>query len=89
MAVSAVWRLINVLAFIEPNQDAYAHRREACAPLQKSKIKLLLVLGKFCQLIHCAHPLGLPSAVLRVVTRSCPITVRGLWRGIGRRFSTS
>lgn len=43
MAVSAVWRLINVLAFIEPKQDAYAHRREACAPLQKSKIKLLLV----------------------------------------------
>jgi hypothetical protein len=36
MAVPAVWRLINVLAFIEPKQHA-------CAPLQKSKSKLLLV----------------------------------------------
>jgi hypothetical protein len=29
MAVPAVWRLINVLAFIEPKQDAEAHRRDA------------------------------------------------------------
>jgi hypothetical protein len=43
MAVSAVWRLINVLAFIEPKQHDEAHRRDACAPLPKSKSKLLLV----------------------------------------------
>jgi hypothetical protein len=43
MAVSAVWRLINVLAFIEPKQRDEAHRRDACAPLPKSKSKLLLV----------------------------------------------
>jgi len=44
MAVPAVWRLINLLAFIEPKQHAEAHRRDACAPLSKSKSKLLLVL---------------------------------------------
>jgi hypothetical protein len=43
MAVSAVWRLINLLAFIEPKQHSKAHRRDACAPLPKSKSKLLLV----------------------------------------------
>jgi len=43
MAVPAVWRLINLLAFIEPKQHAEAHRRDACAPLSKSKSKLLLV----------------------------------------------
>jgi hypothetical protein len=43
MAVPAVWRLINLLAFIEPKQHAEAHRRDACAPLPKSKSKLLLV----------------------------------------------
>jgi len=43
MAVPAVWRLINLLAFIEPKQHAKAHRRDACAPLPKSKSKLLLV----------------------------------------------
>jgi len=43
MAVPAVWRLINLLAFIEPKQNAKAHRRDACAPLPKSKSKLLLV----------------------------------------------
>jgi hypothetical protein len=43
MAVPVVWRLIHLLAFIEPKQDPYAHRRDACAPLQKSKSKLLLV----------------------------------------------
>jgi hypothetical protein len=36
MAVSAVWRLINLLAFIEPKQHA-------CAPLQQTKSKLLVV----------------------------------------------
>ena len=45
MAVPAVWRLINLLAFIEPEQQAKAHRRDACAPLPKSKSKLLLVLA--------------------------------------------
>ena len=44
MAVPAVWRLINLLAFIEPKQHAKAHRRDACAPLQKSKSYRLLVL---------------------------------------------
>ena len=73
MAVSAVWRLINGLAFIEPKQDAYAHRREASAPLQKSKIKLLLVLGKFCQLIHCAHPLGCLKQAFSAMLRFCPM----------------
>ena len=34
MAVPAVWRLIHLLAFIEPKQAPYAHRRDACAPLQ-------------------------------------------------------
>jgi len=29
MAVSAVWRLIHLLAFIESKQDPYAHRRDA------------------------------------------------------------
>ena len=43
MAVPAVWRLINVLAFTEPKQHAEAHRRDACAPLLKSKSKLLLI----------------------------------------------
>jgi len=43
MAVPAVWRLINLLAFIEPKQHAKAYRRDACAPLPKSKSKLLLV----------------------------------------------
>jgi hypothetical protein len=43
MAVPAVWRLINLLAFIEPKQHTEAHRRNACAPLPKSKSKLLLV----------------------------------------------
>jgi len=43
MAVPAVWRLINVLAFIEPKQHAEAHKRDACAPLPESKSKLLLI----------------------------------------------
>ena len=43
MAVPAVWRLINLLAFIEPKQHAEAHRRDACAPLPKSESKLLLI----------------------------------------------
>jgi len=44
MAVPAVWRLIILLAFIKPKQNALkAHRRDACAPLPKSKSKLLLV----------------------------------------------
>jgi hypothetical protein len=29
MAVPAVWRLITLLAFIEPKQHAKAHRRDA------------------------------------------------------------
>jgi len=43
MAVSAVWRLINLLALIESKQHAKANRRDACAPLPKSNSKLLLV----------------------------------------------
>jgi hypothetical protein len=43
MVVSTVWRLINLLALIEPKQHATAHRRDACAPLPKSNSKLLLV----------------------------------------------
>ena len=38
MAVPTVWRLINLLAFIEPKQHA-------CAPLPKPKSKLLLILA--------------------------------------------
>jgi len=52
MAVPAVWRLINLLAFIEPKQHAEAHRRDACAPLPKSKSKLLLVLFVFIREIR-------------------------------------
>ena len=44
-AVSAVWRLVNFLALIEAKVFAEAHRRDACAPLQKFKSKMLLVLA--------------------------------------------
>jgi hypothetical protein len=55
MAVPAVWRLINLLAFIEPKQHAKAHRRDACAPLPKSKSKLLLVLRRVSKTDASAH----------------------------------
>ena len=32
MAVPAVWRLINLLAFIEPKQHAEAHRQPSSKP---------------------------------------------------------
>ncbi len=44
MAVPTMWKLINLLASIEPKQQANGHRRDACAPLPKSKSNLLLVL---------------------------------------------
>ncbi len=46
MAVSAVWRLVHFLAPYpsELKEQTAAHRRDACAPLQKSKRYRLLVL---------------------------------------------
>jgi hypothetical protein len=38
MAVPTMWRLINLLASIEPKQHANGHRRDACAPLPRRKI---------------------------------------------------
>ena len=45
MAVSAVWRPLNLLALIGAKVFAETHRRDACAPLQKIKSKMLLVLA--------------------------------------------
>jgi hypothetical protein len=44
MAVSAVWRLVNFLALIGAKVFAEAGR-DACAPLQKFKSKMLFVLA--------------------------------------------
>jgi len=41
MAVPAVWRLINLLAFIEPKQHAKAHRRDAHKHIPNSGFPLL------------------------------------------------
>jgi len=49
MAVSAVWRLVHFFALYpsETKEQTAAHRRDACAPLQKSKMYRLLVLGRY------------------------------------------
>ena len=44
-AVPAVWRLVSLLALIGTKENAATHRRDACAPLQKPKSKLLLLLS--------------------------------------------
>ncbi|NBR48443.1 hypothetical protein EBU02_06295 [bacterium] len=44
MAVSAVWRLVYFILPIGTEEHANAHRRDTCAPFQKSKSKRLLVL---------------------------------------------